>query len=124
VLDKRTIGFIDFSGNRQFISSGNLTENPKAQLFLIDYAQRRRIKIWGEASIAEASAERVKQMMPPDYKAQAEQVILFSVSAWDVNCPQHIPQRFEAGDVSLALAERDQRIRQLEREIGLLRAAR
>ena len=63
-------------------------------------------------------------MMPPDYQAQAEQVILFSVSAWDVNCPQHIPQRFEAGDVSLALAERDQRIRQLEREIKLLRAAR
>jgi predicted pyridoxine 5'-phosphate oxidase superfamily flavin-nucleotide-binding protein len=124
VLDERTLGFIDFSGNRQFISSGNLAENPKAQLFLIDYAQRRRIKIWGEASITEASAERVKQMMPPDYKAQAEQVILFRVSAWDVNCPQHIPQRFEASDVSLALAERDQRIQQLEREIASLRSTR
>ncbi len=124
VLDEQTIGFIDFSGNRQFISSGNLTENPKAQLFLIDYAQQRRIKIWGEASIVEASAERLAQLMPAAYKAQAEQVILFKVSAWDANCPKHIPQRFEAADVKLALAERDQRIAQLEAEVKLLRSSR
>ena len=124
VLDEQTIGFIDFTGNRQFISSGNLAENSKAHMFLIDYAQRRRIKIWGEASIVEASSERLAQMMPAAYKAQAEQVILFKVSAWDVNCSKHIPQRFEAADVSLALAERDQRIAQLEAEIKLLRSSR
>ncbi len=123
VLDEQTIGFIDFTGNRQFISSGNLAENSKSQLFLIDYAQRRRIKIWGEASIVEASAERLAQMMPAAYTAQAEQVILFKVSAWDANCPKHIPQRFEAADVGLALAERDQRIKQLEAEIKLLRSS-
>ena len=73
VLDEQTIGFIDFTGNRQFISTGNLSENSKAQLFLIDYAQRRRIKIWGEASIVEASTERLAKMMPAAYKAQQEQ---------------------------------------------------
>jgi hypothetical protein len=124
VLDEQTIGFIDFTGNRQYISSGNLAENSKAHLFLIDYAQRRRIKIWGEASIVEASAERLALMMPAAYKAQAEQVILFKVSAWDANCPKHIPQRFEAADVALALAERDQRINQLEAEIKLLRSSK
>jgi hypothetical protein len=124
VLDEQTIGFIDFIGNRQYISSGNLAENSKAHLFLIDYAQRRRIKIWGEASIVEASAERLALMMPAAYKAQAEQVILFKVSAWDANCPKHIPQRFEAADVALALAERDQRINQLEAEIKLLRSSK
>jgi hypothetical protein len=124
VLDEQTIGFIDFIGNRQYISSGNLAENSKAHLFLIDYAQRRRIKIWGEASIVEASAERLALMMPAAYKAQAEQVVLFKVSAWDANCPKHIPQRFEAADVALALAERDQRINQLEAEIKLLRSSK
>ena len=124
VLDEQTIGFIDFTGNRQYISSGNLAENSKAHLFLIDYVQRRRIKIWGEASIVEASAERLALMMPAAYKAQAEQVILFKVSAWDANCPKHIPQRFEAADVALALAERDQRIAQLEAEIKLLRSSK
>lgn len=121
VLDERTIGFVDFTGNRQFISSGNLAENSKAQLFLIDYVQRRRIKIWGEASVAEASPERLTQMMPAAYTAQAEQVILFKVSAWDANCPKHIPQRFEASEVMQVLAQRDQRIAQLEAEIRLLR---
>lgn len=124
VLDEQTIGFIDFAGNRQFISSGNLAENPKAQLFLIDYAQRRRIKIWGEASTVEASSERIAQMMPVTYKAQPEQLILFKVSAWDVNCPQHIPQRYEAAEVTLALAERDQRITHLEAEIKRLHSSR
>lgn len=124
VLDEQTIGFIDFVGNRQFISSGNLAENPKAQLFLIDYAQRRRIKIWGEASTVEASSERIAQMMPVTYKAQPEQLILFKVSAWDVNCPQHIPQRYEAAEVTLALAERDQRITHLEAEIKRLHSSR
>lgn len=123
VLDEQSIGFVDFSGNRQFISSGNLSENSQAHLFLIDYAQRRRIKIWGQARIVEASAERIAQMMPAGYKAQAEQVILFAVSAWAENCQKHIPQRFEASDVALAVAERDQRIQQLEAEIGRLRSA-
>jgi hypothetical protein len=121
VLDEKTIGFVDFSGNRQYITQGNLADNPKAQLFLIDYAQRRRIKIWGEARIVEGDATLTAKLMPDGYKARPEQVILFTVSAWDTNCSQHIPQRFDAADVAPALAERDRRIATLEAEIKQLR---
>jgi uncharacterized protein len=121
VLDDKTIGFADFAGNRQFISQGNLSENPKAVLFLIDYAHRRRIKIWGEAKVVEGDAELMGALMPENYKARPEQVILFKVSAWDMNCPQHIPQRFEAADVAAALAEKDKKIGELEAELAGLR---
>jgi len=123
VLDEKTIGFADFAGNRQYITLGNLAENPKAYLFLIDYAHRRRIKLWGEARAVEGDAELMARLMPEGYKARPEQVILFTVSAWDSNCPQHIPQRFEAADVAAALADRDQRIATLESEIKRLRPA-
>lgn len=122
VLDDKTIGFADFVGNKQYITQGNLAENPKAYLFLIDYAHRQRVKIWGEARVIEGDAELTAKLMPEDYKARPEQVILFTVSAWDVNCQQHIPQRFEAADVAAALAERDSRIAALEAEIARLRA--
>ncbi|TIU47669.1 MAG: pyridoxamine 5'-phosphate oxidase [Mesorhizobium sp.] len=121
VLDEKTIGFADFSGNKQFITQGNLADNPRAFLFLIDYMMRQRIKIWGTARVVEDDAELTARLMPPDYKARPEQVILFTVSAWDANCPQHIPQRFEAADVAAALAERDRRIQNLEREIARLK---
>jgi predicted pyridoxine 5'-phosphate oxidase superfamily flavin-nucleotide-binding protein len=117
VIDAQTIGFVDFAGNRQFITSGNLAENPKAYLFLIDYAHRRRIKIWGTARSVEGDDALVADLMPRDYRARAEQVILFTVAAWDANCPQHIPQRFEAADVAKALATRDERIAVLEAEV-------
>jgi predicted pyridoxine 5'-phosphate oxidase superfamily flavin-nucleotide-binding protein len=121
VLDEKTIGFVDFAGNKQFITQGNLSENPKAYLFLIDYAHRRRIKIWGEARVVEGDAELTSKLMPENYRARPEQIILFTVTAWDMNCPQHIPQRFEAADVSAALAERDKRIAELEAELARLR---
>jgi predicted pyridoxine 5'-phosphate oxidase superfamily flavin-nucleotide-binding protein len=120
LLDDKTIAFADFAGNRQYITTGNLAENPKAHLFLIDYAQRRRVKIWGEARVVEGDAELSARLMPKDYKARVEQVILFTVSTWDANCPQHIPQRFDAADVAAALAERDRRIAALEAEIRAL----
>jgi len=121
VLDDVTIGFDDFSGNRQYITQGNLTDNPKAILFLIDYAHQRRIKIWGNARIVEGDSELIAKLMPGGYKARPEQVILFTISAWDENCSQHIPQRFEAADVAAALAGRDKRIKELEAEIARLR---
>ena len=121
VLDETTIGFADFAGNRQYITAGNLADNPKAYLFLIDYAQRRRIKIWGEARVVADDAALVGKLMPEGYKARPEQAILFTVAAWDANCPQHIPQRFEAADVAAALAERDARIAALEAEVRTLR---
>ena len=122
VLDDKTIGFADFAGNRQYITQGNLADNPKAHLFLIDYAHRKRVKIWGEARVVERDGELMAQLMPHGYKARPEQVILFTVSAWDANCPQHIPQRFEAADVAAALGERDKRIAALEGEVVRLRA--
>jgi uncharacterized protein len=123
VLDENTIGFVDFSGNRQYITQGNLADNPKAHLFLIDYMHRQRVKIWGEARIVENDAELIAKLMPAGYRARAEQIILFTVSAWNENCSQHIPQRFEAADVVAALAERDQRIEMLEAELKELRKA-
>jgi uncharacterized protein len=122
-LDDKTIGFADFAGNRQYITQGNLVENPKAHLFLIDYAHRRRIKIWGEARVVEGDGELVAKLMPDLYKARPEQAILFTVSAWDANCQQHIPQRFDAADVAAALAERDRRIAELEAALARLRGA-
>ncbi len=122
VLDETTLGFVDFVGNRQFITLGNLAENDKAQLFLIDYATRQRIKIWGRAEVIEGDAKVTAALMPPNYRAKASQVILFKVSAWVANCPQHIPLKVDAADVDAALAERDARIRALEAEVAALRA--
>ncbi len=123
VLDESTIAFADFRGNRQFISSGNLLENPKAHLFLIDYRNRQRIKLWGTAQVVEDDAALIAGLMPAAYKAQGEQVMLFHVTAWDANCPQHIPQRFEAAEVQQALAERDRRIAELEAELARLKGS-
>jgi hypothetical protein len=118
VIDSRTLGFVDFKGNRQYISQGNLAENAKAFLFLKDYANRRRVKIWGTARIVEGDDTLIAKLMPTNYHARAEQVILFVVTARDANCPQHIPQRFEAEDVARALAARDARIRELQQELA------
>ena len=123
VVDAKTIGFVDFSGNRQYITQGNLADNPKAHLFLIDYAHRQRIKIWGEARVVEGDAALIAKLMPEAYKARPEQVILFTVAAWSANCSQHIPRRFDAADVAAALVEREQRIAVLEAEVERLRAA-
>lgn len=122
VLDERTIGFADYRGNRQYITTGNLAENPKAYLFLMDYANRRRIKIWGTARVIEDDPALMARLMPEGYRAKPEQALLFTVEAWDVNCPQHIPQKFDAADVVAALAARDARIGALEAELARLRA--
>jgi uncharacterized protein len=118
VLNDHTLAFVDYAGNKQYISSGNLSDNPKAHLFLMDYAQRQRIKIWGEAQVLEGDAALLDQLMPKDYRAKPEQVIVFTVSAWDANCPQHIPVRMDARDVQLALDQRDARIRELEAQLA------
>lgn len=121
ILDKNTLAFADYSGNRQYITQGNLSENPKANIFLMDYAHRRRIKIWGEARLVDDDPALLNSLMPQGYKARPEQVILFKISAWDTNCPQHIPQKFDAADVAAALASRDARIAELEAELAALK---
>ena len=121
VLDKNTIAFADYGGNRQYLTQGNLSENPKAHIFVMDYAHRRRVKIWGEAQVVEDDPALTRSLMPKGYKARPEQVILFRIAAWDTNCPQHIPQKFDAADVAAALAERDARIAELEAELATLK---
>ncbi|MBW8760828.1 MAG: pyridoxamine 5'-phosphate oxidase family protein [Burkholderiales bacterium] len=124
VLDDHTIAFADFAGNRQYITQGNLAENPRAFLFLMDYAHQRRIKIWGRARVVEGDAELMARLMPAGYAARPEQVVMFDVQAWDVNCPKHIPQRFEAADVLAAIKQRDERIAELESRLAALTAPR
>ncbi len=121
VLDEHTIAFADFTGNRQYITQGNLEENPKTHLFIIDYATRRRTKIWGTARVLEGDEALVRRLMPVDYRARPEQVLVLTVTAWDVNCPRHIPQRFEAADMKAAIEFRDERIAALEVEVKRLR---
>jgi predicted pyridoxine 5'-phosphate oxidase superfamily flavin-nucleotide-binding protein len=121
VVDEATLGFVDFAGNRQYVSTGNLSENEKAFLFLMDYAHRRRIKLWGRARVVEGDEALTSRLMPEGYRARAEQVILFQVTAWDMNCPQHIPQKLDAADVARALDARQARIDTLEAENAALR---
>lgn len=122
VVDSHTIGFADFTGNRQYVSTGNLLENPKAFLFLMDYAHRRRIKIWGRASVVNDDPELIARLMPEGYRAKPQQVILFEVEAWEGNCPQHIPQKLDAADVAEAVTRLEARIAGLEAENAALRA--
>ena len=121
ILDKNTIAFADYAGNRQYITQGNLSENSKAYIFVMDYAHRRRVKIWGEARVVEDDDALTTSLMPRGYRARPEQVILFKIAAWDTNCPQHIPQKFDAADVAQALAVRDARIAELEAELAAMR---
>jgi predicted pyridoxine 5'-phosphate oxidase superfamily flavin-nucleotide-binding protein len=120
VIGPQTIGWADYAGNRQYVTTGNLVENDKAFLFLIDYAHRRRIKLWGRARMSD-DARLIAELMPTDYRAQGETAVVFEIDAWDINCPQHIPQKIDASDVAAALAHRDARIAELEAELAVLR---
>jgi predicted pyridoxine 5'-phosphate oxidase superfamily flavin-nucleotide-binding protein len=120
VLDEKTLAFADYAGNRQYITTGNLAENDRAYLFLMDYAHRRRIKIWGRAKVVE-DAETIAKLMPEGYAARPEQAVLFTVEAWDSNCHQHIPQKFDAVDVAATLERLQARIDELEAENAELR---
>lgn len=120
VLDDETLGFADYRGNQHYVTTGNLTENDRAFLFLMDYARRRRLKVWGRARMVEDPAilERVTDF---SYSASAERALVFTVHAFDANCSQHIPQKVDAREVLAALQERDERIRELEAELAELR---
>ena len=121
VLGERTLGFADFKGNRQYITTGNLAENAKAFIFLMDYAHRRRVKLWGRARVVERDDALLARLWPDGYQARPEQVILFEVEAWDTNCAQHIPQMFHAEDVAGTIQQFQARIRELEAEVAALK---
>lgn len=121
VLDEHTLGWAEFRGNRQYITTGNLAENDQAFLFLMDYARRARVKIWGRARVVEDDPALVERLMPEGYRAKPEQAVLFTVEAWDVNCPQHIPRKLDAAEVEDALARLRERVAVLEEENARLR---
>jgi uncharacterized protein len=123
VIDDKTLGFVDFTGNQQYITTGNLAENDRAFIFLMDYAERRRVKLWGRARVVEDDPELMKRLMPDRYDAHPLQAILFTLEAWDVNCPQHIPQKIDAADVKTVLDKLNRRIAELEAENARLRTS-
>jgi predicted pyridoxine 5'-phosphate oxidase superfamily flavin-nucleotide-binding protein len=100
VIDEHTLAFADYSGNRQYISLGNLSENDQAFLFLMDYANQRRVKLWGRAHFVEGDDELIEQVRDDDYPAAIERVLSFRVVAWDINCPSHISPRVSTLDYS------------------------
>lgn len=120
-IDERTLAMADFRGNRQFISQGNLLESSKAFIFLMDYANRRRVKIWGEARMVEGDDALLQAVMPEGYDAAPERVLLFTIAAWDPNCPQHIPRKIDADEIDALLAARDREIADLKAQIEALR---
>lgn len=114
-IDDRTIGFADFRGNRQFISFGNISENPQVCLLLIDYEQRRRVKIWGEASLTQDAA-MIERLRPEAWPGHIHAALLIRITAWDDNCPAHIPRLVPAAAVAARVATLEARIAELERE--------
>ena len=121
VVDDHTLGFADFGGNRQYITLGNLSENPKSFIFLMDYANRRRIKLWGTAKVIESDPELLETLRDPNYPGKVERAILFTIEAWDVNCPQHIHRRFPDREIAPVLEKLQQRVSELEGELAKLR---
>ena len=121
-IDEHTLGFADFGGNRQYITLGNLAENPKAFLFLMDYANSRRVKVWGTARVVEGDVALETKLHDPQYPGKVERVILFTVEAWDVNCQQHIHQRFSQRQVLPVIENLQARIAELEAEVQHLQS--
>tara|TARA_R110001592_G_scaffold126065_1_gene336673 strand:- start:21319 stop:21942 length:624 start_codon:yes stop_codon:yes gene_type:complete len=119
VLDDNTLAFADFAGNRQYVTQGNLEDNPKAFIFLMDYANRRRVKIWGTARVVEDDAALIQSLTDADYTdGTPERAVVFEIAAWDVNCPQHIMPRFTEADIARAVQPLHDRIRELESQLA------
>ena len=117
-LDRHTLAFADYPGNKQYITLGNLAENPKATILAIDHGQRQRVKIWGEAALVEDDRDLLDALMPPGSAVYLTRAIRFRVLAWDINCPSHIPQLFTLEEVEAASAAMLARIAELEAEIA------
>ena len=123
VLDEKTLAFADFRGNRQYLSIGNATTNDKAALFLMDYANRMRLKILVRVQTRERKQDPAlaEGLVLPGYKATPERAVLLHLEAFDWNCPQHITQRFTEEELTHALAPIRQRLEALESENSRLR---
>jgi predicted pyridoxine 5'-phosphate oxidase superfamily flavin-nucleotide-binding protein len=118
VLDEKTLAFADFAGNRQYITLGNLSENPRAFLFLMDYANQQRVKVWGTARVVEDDPALLARLRDPAYPGKVERAIVFTVEAWDINCPQHIHRRLGQREVQPVIEQLQQRVRELEARLA------
>jgi predicted pyridoxine 5'-phosphate oxidase superfamily flavin-nucleotide-binding protein len=123
IIDEKTLGFADYRGNRQYITISNIESNDRAFLFLFDPATRSRIKIWGRLKAVEGDATLIEKLFDQGYKAKPERVLLFTVEAWDVNCSQHITERYTKEEIQGAVAQIQQNFVALEAENKQLRAA-
>lgn len=115
VIDEEHLGFVDFSGNKQYISIGNLSENSKATIFLMHYPSQTRIKIWGTAKVIEDA--NTIMSLKDDFNAKVERAIVFKIVAWDINCRQHIKQRYSIDQIEKIIEPLKKRINELEKEL-------
>jgi len=122
VLDDKTLGFADYAGNKQYITISNLAGNDRAYLFLLDFANRQRIKVWGRARVVENDPALMEKLVEPGYRARPERAILFTIEAWDSNCSQHITERYTEAEVAMAVDGLRERIVALEAENARLRS--
>lgn len=121
VMDPKTLAFADFSGNQQYISVGNLSENSRAFMFLMDYPSRTRVKIWGEAHVEFKDTALMESLTVDGYSANVERAIIFKIKAVDVNCPQHIVQRYTSEEIEQMITPLKERITELENELNKLK---
>ena len=123
-LDRRTLGFADFGGNRQYISLGHLSANPRAFLFVPHFATRQRLKFWGRARAVEEDGVLIAGLRMPGYPGKVERAIVFEIEAWDSNCPSHILPRYSEAEITPAIDKLVARIKELESEVARLQVDR
>ena len=123
-IGTHTLAFADFAGNRQYITLGHLAENDRAHLFLLHFATKQRVKLWGRARVVEDDVELMERLVDPAYKARPQRAIVFTLEAWDVNCQQHITARYSEAEIAPAIDRLGARIRDLEEEVARLKRER
>ena len=126
VIDDRTIGFADFKGNRQYLSVGNLNANTRTSLILMDYPNRRRLKLWGTTRIihADDAPELIAKLEIPGYKARVERGIVITIEAIEWNCTQHITPRYSEAEVDHVLQPLLEENKQLREQLAILQESR
>lgn len=125
VLDANTLGIVDFEGNKQYISVGNLETHPQVSMIMVDYPRQARLKLYADARVVELKddPELFQQLDPADYPHRPERMILFDIQAYDWNCPQHITPRYTLSEIQAAFAPQQAYLEALEKEVLELRAA-
>lgn len=120
-IGTHALAFADFAGNHQYISLGHLRENDRAHIFILHFATRQRVKLWGRARVVEGDIELMERLVDPRYKARVERAIVFTIEAWDVNCRQHIVPRYSEAEIAPAVDQLARRIKELEEEVARLK---